>query len=56
MSGLRKRMFAVVVIAVAALGLSAAVVYANGKHHGPKQPAKHHGHHGHGAFRASRPP
>jgi hypothetical protein len=25
-------------------------VYAGGRHHGPKQPAKHHRHHGHGAF------
>jgi hypothetical protein len=50
MSGLRKRMLAVVLVAVAALGLSAAVVYANGKHHGPKQPAKHHRHHGDGRF------
>ena len=46
MSGLRKRMLTVVLVTVAALGLSAAVVYANGKHHGPKQPAKHHRHHG----------
>ena len=48
MSGLRKRMLAVVLVTVAALGLSAAVVYANGKHHGPRQPAKHHRHHGNG--------
>ena len=48
MSGLRKRMLAVVLVTVAALGLSAAVVYANGKHHGPKQPGKHHRHHGNG--------
>ena len=46
MSGLRKRMLAVVLVTVAALGLSAAVVYANGKHHGPKQPGRHHRHHG----------
>jgi hypothetical protein len=41
-------MLAVVLVTVAALGLSAAVVYANGKHHGPRQPAKHHRHHGNG--------
>ena len=45
MSRLRKRMLAVVLVTVAALGLSAAVVYANGKHHGPNHPSKHH-HHG----------
>jgi hypothetical protein len=50
MSSLRKRTLAVVLITVAALGLSAAAVYAGGKHHGPKQPAKHHRHHGKGAF------
>ena len=50
MSILRKRTLAVVLITIAALGLSAAVVYANGKHHGPKQPARHHRHHGNGAF------
>jgi hypothetical protein len=50
MSSLRKRTLAVVLITVAALGLSAAAVYAGGKHHGPKQPAKHHGHHGDGRF------
>ena len=42
MSRLRKRMLAVVLVTVAALGLSAAVVYANGKHHGPNHPSKHH--------------
>ena len=51
MSSLRKRMLAVVLMTVAVLGLSAAVVYANGKHHGPKQPGKHHRHHGQGAVR-----
>jgi hypothetical protein len=50
MSSLRKRTLAVVLMTVAVLGLSAAVVFANGNHHGPKQPAKHHRHHGHGAF------
>jgi hypothetical protein len=50
MSSLRKRTLAVVLITVAALGLSAAVVYANGRHHGPRQPARHHRHHGNGAF------
>ena len=45
MSRLRKRMLAVMLVTVAALGLSAAVVYANGKHHGPNHPSKHH-HHG----------
>lgn len=46
MSGLRKRTFAVLLITIAVLGLSAAAVYAGGKHHGPKQSGKHHGHHG----------
>jgi hypothetical protein len=50
MSGLRKRTFTVVAIAVAVLGLSAAAVYA-GTHgnHGPSAPGgeKHGSHHGH---------
>src|SRR3954468_21712659 len=50
MSSLRKRRRAGVVITVAGLGLSAGAVYAGGRHHGPKQPARHHRHHGHGAF------
>jgi hypothetical protein len=45
MSILRKRTLAVVLMTIAALGLSAAVVYANGKHHGPKN-HHHRGHHG----------
>ena len=45
MSSLRKRTLAVVLITVAALALSAAVVYANGRHHGPKN-HHHRGHHG----------
>ena len=51
MSGLRKRMFAVVVIAVTALGLSTAVVYAgtHGSHAPNHKGAKKHGsRHGHG--------
>jgi hypothetical protein len=52
MSGLRKRMLMVLLIAGVVLGLSAAAVYAGnhgdhpkgGKHHG----SKHHGHHGNG--------
>jgi hypothetical protein len=39
MSGLRKRTVTVLLIAVAALGLSAGAVYAGGKHHGP---GRHH--------------
>ena len=35
MSSLRKRTLAVVLMTVAVLGLSAAVVFANGNHHGP---------------------
>jgi hypothetical protein len=46
MSGLRKRTFALLLITVAVLGTSAAVVYAGGKHHGPNKPSKHHRHHG----------
>ena len=50
MSGLRKRTLTVVVIAIRALGMSTAVVYA-GTHggHGPDaKRAKKHSHHGHG--------
>jgi hypothetical protein len=51
MSGLRKRTIAILVIALLALGLSAAAVYAaSTKHHGPNgnRHAKVHRHHRHG--------
>ena len=58
MSGLRKRTLAVVVITVAALGLSTAAVYAGThgnhapNHKGAKKHGSHHGHgrHGHQGF------
>jgi hypothetical protein len=50
MSGLRRRTIAVVLVAVAALGVSAAAVYAaTTKHHGPSRHA-HGGRHGQFGF------